>query len=120
MHRVEFTSAAEKDLGRAHIKLVGGQFKLVRWLSRRCISPYRNQERVLQRPLRLDFDMLQQKKTASATQSAAPLFSELAPPPTNKCAHLGSIERHIAQRIFKKIRWLAENIEYVNHEPLIA
>ena len=31
---------------------------------------------------------------------------------------LGGIEKHIAQRILKKIRWLAENSEYINHKPL--
>ncbi len=33
---------------------------------------------------------------------------------------LGNIEKHIAQRILKKIRWLAENAEYINHESLTA
>jgi len=33
---------------------------------------------------------------------------------------LGSIDKHIAQRILKKIRWLAENAEYINHAPLSA
>ena len=33
---------------------------------------------------------------------------------------LGKIEKHIAQRILKKIRWLAENAEYLNHEHLSA
>lgn len=53
--------------------LGGGPFKLVRRLSRWCISPYRNQERVLQKPLHLDFDTFQQVKLAKITQSAAPL-----------------------------------------------
>ncbi len=31
---------------------------------------------------------------------------------------LSDSEKHIAQRIFKKIRWLAENSEQINHTPL--
>ena len=31
---------------------------------------------------------------------------------------LSDIEKHIAQRILKKIRWLAENSEQINHIPL--
>jgi len=31
---------------------------------------------------------------------------------------LSDLEKHIAQRILKKIRWLAENAERVNHIPL--
>ena len=31
---------------------------------------------------------------------------------------LSDIEKHIAQRIFKKIRWLAKNSEKINHIPL--
>ena len=33
---------------------------------------------------------------------------------------LGKIEKHIAQRILRKIRWLAENAESINHEYLTA
>ena len=33
---------------------------------------------------------------------------------------LGKIERQIAQRILKKIRWLAENCEFINHDGLSA
>ena len=32
--------------------------------------------------------------------------------------NLSDIEKHVAQRIFKKIRWLAENSEQINHTPL--
>lgn len=31
---------------------------------------------------------------------------------------LNGLEKHIAQRILKKIRWLAENAETINHIPL--
>jgi len=33
---------------------------------------------------------------------------------------LGRIEKHIAQRILKKIRWLAESIELIHHQALSA
>ena len=33
---------------------------------------------------------------------------------------LGKIEKHIAQRILKKIHWLAENSEFIDHEGLSA
>jgi len=33
---------------------------------------------------------------------------------------LSRLEKHIAQRILKKIRWMTENIEYINREPLAA
>lgn len=33
---------------------------------------------------------------------------------------LGKLDRHIAQRILKKMRWLAENAGQVHHEQLTA
>ena len=33
---------------------------------------------------------------------------------------LGKIDRPVAQRILKKVRWLAENAAQVHHEPLAA
>ena len=33
---------------------------------------------------------------------------------------LSRLEKHIVQRILKKIRWMTENIEYINREPLAA
>jgi mRNA interferase RelE/StbE len=33
---------------------------------------------------------------------------------------LSRIEKHFAQRILKKLRWLAENFEYIHHEALAA